>query len=94
MNARLALIALPVLLLAACKEKPVDDHRTATGKVLEGTIKDDMLPLERVQSQPPMLAPEVASKPGDGASGSAETDETESAAEVDAAQPVAESTAE
>ena len=94
MNPRFALLVLPVLLLAACKQKPDDDDRTASGKVLEGTISDGMLPLDEVTSQPPLLAPEAASKPGADASDAVEGEEADDAASVDAAQPEVESAVE
>ena len=48
------------LLLAACgEEAPVDDSRSASGEVLEGTISDAMLPVDRVQSEPPLEDPEA-----------------------------------
>ena len=54
------------LLVAACSEeapKPeatqaAGDNRTAKGDVLGGTISDEMLPLDTVQSQSPPLAGE------------------------------------
>ena len=50
---------LVLALLAACgEEPPVDDSRAASGEVLEGTISDAMLPVDRVRSQPPLAEPE------------------------------------
>lgn len=53
---------VPLALLAACGDEPAadGDGRSATGEVLEGTISDEMLPLDQVQSEPPLLAPEKA----------------------------------
>ena len=64
---RFAPMLLPILLLGACKdevpaESPEDARRKAEGEVLGGTISDDMLPLDRLQSQSPPLD-------GDGESG-------------------------
>jgi hypothetical protein len=52
---------VPLALLAACGDEPAEDgERSASGEVLEGTISDAMLPLDQVQSKPPLLAPERA----------------------------------
>ncbi len=56
---RLFVMLLPLALVAACGEEPVDDGRAASGEVLEGTISDAMLPLDRVQSEPPLEDPEA-----------------------------------
>jgi hypothetical protein len=56
---RLIAMLLPLALLAACGEEPADDGRAASGEVLEGTISDAMLPLDRVQSEPPLEDPEA-----------------------------------
>ena len=53
------LALLPLALLAACSEEPTDDGRAASGEVLEGTVSDAMLPLDRVQSEPPLEDPEA-----------------------------------
>jgi len=51
-------LLLPLLLLAGCNNKPSkNDQRSASGEVLQGTISDDMLPLDKLKSQPPLLAP-------------------------------------
>ena len=55
---RLFLALLPIALLAACTEEPVDEG-VATGEVLEGTVSDAMLPLDRVRSEPPLEDPEA-----------------------------------
>lgn len=57
-------IAAPLLLaLSACEDEPEvtveNDGREATGEVLEGTISDEMLPIDEVRSQAP-LAEEAA----------------------------------
>ena len=57
---RLIMALAPLALLAACNEDaPVDDGRSASGEVLEGTISDAMLPLDRVQSEPPLEDPDA-----------------------------------
>ena len=60
---RFALAALPLALLAACQDDaaPAGDDNGASGEVLEGTINDDMLPLDEVRSQPPLLEPRSTS---------------------------------
>jgi len=53
--------ALLIPLLAACDSgAPVADDeasRAASGEVLEGSISDNMLPLQDLRSQPPVAAP-------------------------------------
>jgi hypothetical protein len=78
------LLALPaVALLAACGgDAPANDSRSASGEVLEGTISDAMLPVDRVRSEPPLEDPEafakVRSKAEDGAgTDTAEGDDAE-----------------
>jgi hypothetical protein len=58
---RLFLALAPAVLLAACGDSPLeeDDGRAATGEVLEGTISDAMLPVDRVRSQAPLAEPEA-----------------------------------
>jgi hypothetical protein len=65
---------VPVLaalaLLAACGEKaPSNDSRSAQGEVLEGTISDAMLPVDRVRSEPPLEDPKAFAKVREGAEG-------------------------
>ena len=51
-------LLLPLVLIAGCNNKPSqNDRRSASGEVLQGTISDDMLPLDKLKSQPPLLAP-------------------------------------
>ena len=79
------LILLPLALLAACKDEVADDTgRAASGEVLEGTISDAMLPLDRVTSEPPLEDPEAFAKaqekadsPAATGSPGAETEEVE-----------------
>ncbi len=57
---RLFLALLPLVLLVACQDEVAsDDGRSASGEVLEGTVSDAMLPLDRVQSEPPLEDPEA-----------------------------------
>jgi hypothetical protein len=60
---KIATIILVAGLLSACgseeKAGPSDDARTADGEVLGGTISDDMLPLDQLESQSPALEPVV-----------------------------------
>ncbi|MBS1239989.1 MAG: hypothetical protein H6R45_695 [Proteobacteria bacterium] len=90
MNFRYALLALPVLLLASCNDSKQADDRTASGEVLAGTIDDEMLPLDTVTSQPPLMK----SQPTPGATDTAGGEEGDDAASVDAAQPVIDSAVE
>lgn len=59
MNCRLPLLLLALALTAGCNDTADKDRRTASGEVLEGTISDAMLPLDTVQSQPPLMKAEV-----------------------------------
>lgn len=74
---------VPLALLAACGGDSADegDGRSATGEVLEGTISDDMLPLDQLQSEPPLLEPERAARPAGGSGGGQEAAATEEAEE-------------
>ena len=74
------LLALPAFaLLAACGGDAPADGRAASGEVLEGTISDEMLPVDRVRSEPPLEDPEafakVRSKADEDAAGTAEGEE-------------------
>jgi hypothetical protein len=54
------LALMPLVLLAACNDKATgDDSRAASGEVLEGTVSDAMLPVDRVQSEPPLEDPDA-----------------------------------
>jgi len=82
-------------LLAACgSDAPVADdeaNRAATGEVLEGSISDDMLPLQDLSSQPPIAAPlpgETVAAPADvGPAPEAATEAAEEIAEEPASEP-------
>ncbi len=76
---KIGIILPAIIALAACGDDPVPPATadgTASGKVLEGSISDAMLPLDTVQSQSPLLAP---SSPDGGSSddASTETDDRE-----------------
>jgi hypothetical protein len=87
---------VPLALLAACGDEPAadGDGRSASGQILEGTISDDMLPLDKVQSEPPLLAPEKAPR-REGAAGEssgpqgtpAEAESADEPAEAEAEEP-------
>ncbi len=64
-------------LLAACESEPeraANDSRDAGGEVLEGTISDEMIQLDRLQSQGDPEEPEDGAGPEDGAEGSEATE--------------------
>ena len=66
------LLAMPAFaLLAACGgEAPTgNDSRAASGEVLEGTISDEMLPVDRARSEPPLEDPEAFAKARSAADG-------------------------
>jgi hypothetical protein len=59
------LFALGALaLVAACGKDEVaqSDGRSASGEVLEGSVSDAMLPLDRVRSEPPLEDPDAFEK--------------------------------
>ena len=96
------LVAPALALLAACGgDAPADDGRSASGEVLEGTISDAMLPLDRVQSEPPLEDPdafaeaqseadEATGEAADDAEGEAANEEAAETVEPPAAEPVSE----
>ncbi len=96
MTVKFPYLALPLLvLLAGCGgDAPADDGRAASGEVLEGSISDDMLPLDRLRSEPPPEDPrafaETRRADGEGAAaaeaGDAE-DSAEEPADADASEP-------
>ena len=89
MTVKPQLLVLPALaLLAACggDNTSGNDGRAASGEVLEGTISDEMLPVDRVRSEPPLEDPEAFAKARSAASEAAgEAAEDEDAAETDQA---------
>lgn len=56
------LAAMPLLALAACGDEPAaeleEGESEPVAEVLEGSISDDMLPIEQVRSQAPSAAVE------------------------------------
>lgn len=53
-------LILPALaMLAACGEGASEQETAASGEVLEGTISDAMLPIDRVRSEAPLEDPEA-----------------------------------
>ena len=92
---RFPILLLPALALslAACgEEQQGADDRTAQGQILEGTISDDMLPLDTATSQPPLMkeAPKAAGSQG-ASEAASEGDAAEDADSLDAQQPAVES---
>jgi hypothetical protein len=76
----LALAVAPVL-LAGCNDQPAaNDDRTASGQVLEGSISDAMIPLERLKSQPPLARAQAA--PAAAEEGAAEDPAAEAASDA------------
>ena len=86
MTLRPALALTAIALLAACN-KSTQTNRSASGEVLQGTISDNMLPLDKVTSQPPLAAPtgngKGSGKPGEHAG--ADTAADSAAGDADAA---------
>jgi hypothetical protein len=67
---KLAPLILATLALAACQgEKPVVAKGTAGGEILEASVSDEMLPLDRVRSQPPLAPKSAGSEPASAAAG-------------------------
>lgn len=93
-------LAMPALaLLAACGgDATTDDSRSASGEVLEGTISDAMLPVDRVRSEPPLEDPEAfekaRSKAVDGADAGAPQAEDGASEEAETGEAPATETAE
>ena len=55
---RSTILLAALSLLAACHgSSPKGDRRSASGEVLQGSVSDAMLPLDKLKSQGPMLAP-------------------------------------
>lgn len=86
MTRSLALL-IPLVLLTACNKTAKNDERSASGEVLQGTISDSMLPLDKLKSEPPLLAPSERAKTPEGVedetSGDADAAATESSAAPD-----------
>ena len=74
----LAAAALATLLAACNGDAPQEGE--VTGEVLEGTISDEMLPLDRVQSEAPLADPTGT---GRGSQSNAAADDAEPADEAE-----------
>lgn len=99
MNRRL-FVSVPaiLLLLSACSDKEAATGEAAqSDEVLPGTINDDMIPLDELQSQPPVEDPSLippseggpTPRPAVSASATPTTGETAEAEAAPAASPVA-----
>ena len=78
------------LALAACGEQAPergDDAREAEGEVLGGSISDDMLPLDQVQSQSPQIRERTVTQVEDDGSTTVETTVTTTSGEGAEIQP-------
>ncbi len=91
---RLAFAFGALLLLSACGEDAApaeaEGESEAAGEVLEGTISDAMLPIDQTRSQAPLAAPEPGEEGEGGGAASSGSAEGDTAAPVEAAQPVSE----
>ena len=90
-SSRLLAAAVLAALLAACNgDSPQEGE--VTGEVLEGTISDEMLPLDRVRSEAPLADPTGTgrgSQSNAGADDAEPADDAETGAEeASAAEPV------
>ena len=54
---RLVPLAASALLLAACHSQADDAAATAVAPIMQGTVSDAMLPVEKATSTPPLAAP-------------------------------------
>ncbi|MEO6151847.1 MAG: hypothetical protein ABIT09_01135 [Croceibacterium sp.] len=79
---RIAPLVLILAALAACN-KSDDSSHSATGRVLEGTISDAMLPVDTVTSEPPLAEPEATPSKGPAAKIDAKKVTTEKSAAGD-----------
>ena len=77
-SSRLLAAALAALLTACNGDAPQEGE--VTGEVLEGTISDEMLPLDRVQSEAPLADPTGTAR---GSQSNAGADDAEPADEAD-----------
>ena len=77
-SSRLTAAALAALLAACNGDAPQEGE--VTGEVLEGTISDEMLPLDRVRSEAPLADPTGT---GRGSQSNAGADDAEPADEAD-----------
>lgn len=68
--ARFACLLTATIVLASCGEDGAavsEDGREASGEVLEGSISDEMLPLEELRSQAPLAEPTAGEQGAAGA---------------------------
>ena len=79
---RLLAAALAALLTACNGDAPQEGE--VTGEVLEGTISDEMLPLDRVQSEAPLADP--TGTRGGSEAAAVDAEDTDSPAETEAAE--------
>ena len=77
-SSRLTAAALAALLTACNGDAPQEGE--VTGEVLEGTISDEMLPLDRVQSEAPLADPTGTAR---GSQSNAAADDAEPADEAE-----------
>src|SRR5690606_5419701 len=56
---RLIWVLAPLAVLAGCGGETAEGRGAASNEVLEGTISDAMLPVDRVRSEPPLENPEA-----------------------------------
>lgn len=77
-------LVLPLALLAGCHKSAKNDERSASGEVLQGTTSDAMLPLDKLKSQGPMLAPSERKDTPEGVA-----DETSGVEDASSATPAA-----
>lgn len=85
--------ALALLALSACGgDAPEEGAGATSGRVLPGSISDEMLPLDQVTSQPPLLAPEAS--PGGTGTPAADADTPEGEAADAGEEPAAEASPE
>ena len=87
---RLIAVATLAAALAACNGETAEEGQAA-GQVLEGTISDQMLPVDEVRSEAPLADPTAARAVA--ASGSQETDEPDAPEDAEA-EPAEEAPAE
>jgi hypothetical protein len=85
MRMKRSILALCVLMLAACESEPAavtgESGGRAEGEVLGGTISDDMIALEQLRSQAPLAPREVTAPSAPAAAADAGDDGAQETAE-------------